>query len=449
MRNARCDFVSLSCSQWYPIWLGYAGAWLEHAGHDVLLIDAPTMHATHEMVEQRATEFRPDMLVVYTGQKSRANDIEVADRLTEGLNCISVLVGPYFSSSPVETLQQSRAVEYGVDGEFEFALAELAGGKSPGEIGNLVYRDGDRMVKNEVRPYLTTGDLDRIPFVTRFFNEHLDIRSYKTISERYPYVDLMTGRGCAWGQCTFCLWVHTFVKGRRYNLRSIENVIEEFTYVVREMPAVRSVMVQDDTLTEERAEELSRHKLARRIRIPWSCYSRGDLGYETMKLMKRANCRNLHVGYESADPQILKAIRKGVTLKKMEEFTRDAKRAGLHIHADFAVGFPGESPETVERTIRWAKRLNPDTAQFQLANALEGTPFHQVGKSNGWIDEEGGPDYPDFRNSEIRAAAKRAYRAFYLSPRWAIRCLRHPYEKFFSRMRTMSVALPAMLWRRW
>lgn len=449
MRNARCDFVSLSCSQWYPIWLGYAGAWLEHAGHEVLLIDAPTVHATHEMVEKRAREFRPDMLVVYTGQKSRANDIEVADRLTERLSCISVLVGPYFSSSPVETLQQSRAVAYGVDGEFEFPLAELAEGKPPGEIRNLLYRDGDHVVKNEVRPYLTTDDLDRIPFVTRFFKEHLDIRKYKTISEYYPYVDLMTGRGCAWGQCTFCLWVHTFVKGRTYNLRSIENVIEEFAYVVREMPAVRSIMVQDDTLTDERAEELSRHKLTRRIKIPWSCYSRGNLGYETMKLMKRANCRNLHVGYESADPQILKTIRKGVTLKTMEEFTRNAKRAGLHIHADFAIGFPGESPETVERTVRWAKRLNPDTAQFQLANALEGTPFHETGKSNGWIDEEGEPDYPNFSNREIRAAAKRAYRSFYLSPQWAIRCLRHPYEKFFSRMRTMSVALPAMLWRRW
>ena len=98
MRNARCDFVSLSASQWYPIWLGYAGAWLEQCGHEVNLLDAPSAGLDHEAADEAVTAWRPDMLVVYTGQKSRDSDIEVADRLTEKLKCITVLVGPYFSA---------------------------------------------------------------------------------------------------------------------------------------------------------------------------------------------------------------------------------------------------------------------------------------------------------------------------------------------------------------
>lgn len=449
MRNARCDFVSLSASQWYPIWLGYAGAWLEHCGHEIKFIDAPSAHLDHDTVEDMAVEWQPDMLVVYSGQKSRANDITVADRLTERLGCISALVGPYFSASSEDTFGRSQAVTYGIEGEFERPLSELAGGADPKTISNLLYRDGDKIVKNAQRPYLTTEQLDAIPFVTRFFKNHVNLRHYKTISEYFPFVDLMTGRGCHWGQCTFCLWVHTFVTGKTYNLRSVENVVDEFAYVAREMPDVRAIMIQDDMLTDDRAEPMCRMLIDRDIRMSWSCYARCNLSYDVMRLMKQAGCRNLHVGYESGDPEILKTIRKGVSMKVMEAFTRDAKRAGLHIHGDFAIGFVGETKESVDRTIRFAKRLNPDTAQFQIANVLEGTPFHETCRSNGWLNENAEPDYPNFSNADIRDSAKRAYRAFYMSPQWAMKCIRHPYENFLGRIRTMSVALPAMLWKRW
>ena len=449
LRNARCDFVSLSAAQWYPLWLGYAGAWLEKCGHEVALVDAPASHLDHEATQRLVTEWRPDMLVVYTGQKSRVNDVEIADRFTESLGCLTVLVGTYYSAHATRTLEQARAVTYGIQGEFDHALAELAAGAEPTTIKNLLHRKGDAVVRNESRPYLTPEQLDEFPFVSRFFAEHLDLRNYKTISEFHPFVDLMSGRGCVWGQCTFCLWVHTFIKGKTYNLRSARNVVEEFAYIERDLPKVRSIMIQDDMLTDDRAADLAQLKIRQKIKIPVSCYARCNLSYDTMKLMKRANFRNLHVGYESGDPGILKNIRKGVTIGIMEDFTHNAKRAGLRVHADFAIGFPGETAQTVNNTIRFAKRLDPHTAQFQLANVLEGTPFYETCRENGWLNEDGEPDYPDFSNREIRAAAKRAYRAFYLSPRWALKCLRHPYENFVSRLKTMSVALPAMVWKRW
>jgi hypothetical protein len=78
-----------------------------------------------------------------------------------------------------------------------------------------------------------------------------------------------------------------------------------------------------------------------------------------------------------------------------------------------------------------------------------GTPFYEELAANGWLNDQGEPDMPQFTNQQIRATAKRAYRAFYLSPKYAWKCIRHPYEHFFGRLKTISRAIPAMFWRRW
>jgi len=119
MRNARCDFVSLSGSQWYPILLGYCGAWLEHCGHSVKLIDAPTYHLDHETTINMVIDYKPDWFVVYTGRLSEDNDIKIADRLTEKIGCQTVFAGPYASIFPKETLRKSKGVDFLVTGEFE------------------------------------------------------------------------------------------------------------------------------------------------------------------------------------------------------------------------------------------------------------------------------------------------------------------------------------------
>ncbi len=449
MRNARCDFVSLSATQWYPILLGYCGAYLEGQGHTVRLIDAPASGLDHAATRKLTEEFQPELLVVYTGRQSEDNDIAFAEPLIEKAACRAVIVGPYASINPEETLSKCKVIDKLVAGEFEHAVGELAAGAAAATVGNLVFKQNGQLARNSARPYLTTAQLDAIPFVSRFFRDHLDLYRYKTPSEFYPYLDILTGRGCKWGQCTYCLWVHTFVSGMTYNLRSIGNVIEEFRFITQEMPQVRSVMIQDDTFTEQRAQEFAEAKIAGGLRLPWSCYARGNMSYDVLKLMKQAGCRNLHVGYESADTVVLKRIKKGISVERMTRFTADAKRAGLRIHGDFAFGFPGETIEGAQRTIEWACQMNPHTAQFQLMIPFPGTPFYEEMKQNGWLTAAGEPDMPQFSNAQIRSMAKRAYRAFYLSPRHAWKCIRHPYEHFFCRLKTMSRAIPAMFWKKW
>jgi anaerobic magnesium-protoporphyrin IX monomethyl ester cyclase len=449
MRNARCDFVSLSATQWYPILLGYCGAHLESLGHEVRLIDAPAHGLDHESARAAVRAFRPDLVVLYTGRLSEENDIAFAEPLIDELRCGAVIAGPFASIDPEATLSRCGRIDKLVAGEFEHPVGEIAAGRPPAEILNLVWKDGASVRRNPSRPCLDTAQLDKIPFVSRFLRKQVDVRRYKTPSEFYPFMDILTGRGCEWGRCTYCLWVHTFVKGPVYNQRSIGGVIEEFQSIAREMPEIRSVMIQDDTFTEERARAFSEAKIAAGNRLPWSCYARADMNYEVMALMKRAGCRNLHVGYESADPEVLRRIKKGVSVERAARFTADAKRAGLRIHGDFAVGFPGETPESALETIEWACRLRPHTAQFQLMIPFPGTPFHEEMKKNGWLNAAGEPDMPGFTNEQIRAMAKKAYRRFYLSAWYAGQCLMHPWDRVFSRLKTIARAVPAMFWQRW
>lgn len=449
MRNARCDFVSLSATQWYPILLGYCGAYLEGQGYELKLVDAPAHYLDHEATRRIVREYHPDLFVLYTGFKSEKNDLDFADPLVQELKCEAVIVGPYASIDPEETLSRAKVIDKLIVGEFEHPVGEIAAGWNVAKIHNLLYKENGKIIRNSVRPYLTGEELDAIPFVSRFLTKQVDIYRYKTPSELYPFMDIMTGRGCKWGLCIYCLWVHTYVKGKTYNVRSIPNVIEELRFIAQEMSRIRSIMIQDDTFTEERAREFCEAKLTAGITLPWSCYARANMSYEVLTLMKRAGCRNLHVGYESADFQVLKRIKKGLMVERMTSFTEDAKRAGLRIHADFAIGFPGETPEGARKTIEWAYRLNPDTAQFQLMIPFPGTPFYAEMQANGWLNEQGEPDMPQFSNQQIRAMAKKAYRIFYLSPQYFWKACRHPYDHFFGRLRTISRAIPAMFWRRW
>lgn len=448
MRNARCDFVSLSGTQWYPILLGYCGAWLEKCGHEVKIIDAPAYNLNHKTTEKIVIDYKPNWLIVYTGRLSEDNDIALTDRLTEKIGCKTIIVGPYASISPQKTLAKSEFAKWLVTGEFELPVQEIIEGKENSKIPNLVYKEGNEIICNQERRYLATGELDQMPFVSRFFSKHLDIYRYKTPSESYPFIDIMTGRGCKWGRCTFCLWVHSYIKGCVYNCRSISNVMEELHFISREMLEVRSVMLQDDTLSEERAIEFCEAKLKSGIKLTWSCYVRGNIGIEALKLMKESGCRNLHVGFESGDDKILKHIRKGITREEMTRFARDAKKAGLQIHGDFAFGFPGETMETIQKTIDWACEIRPYTAQFQLMIPFPDTPFYEELENRGWL-KDGTPDYPQASKDQLEKMAKKAYRSFYFSIPYFIEIAKHPVDLFFSRIKTYMRAIPSVFWKRY
>ncbi|NUM88050.1 MAG: radical SAM protein [Bdellovibrionales bacterium] len=453
MRNARCDFVSLSRSSWFPIWLGQAGAWLEGQGHVTRLLDAQVAGLSKQDALRETLAFRPDVVAVYTGRLSEASDVEFADAVAEKVPG-TVFVGPYASIDPSGLLARASKTRFLIQREFDLPLEELASGKDPATIQNLAWKDSGQVRVNPIRPLLTTETLDRFPLTTEYFHRQLDVTRYKTPSELWPFMDVMSGRGCAWGRCNFCLWVQTFVPGSVYNLRSIEHFMGEFDYLREKLPEVRGVMIQDDMLTNSRAREISEALLRRGSTVAWSCYAKPNskLTPETLRLMRKSGCLNLHVGFESGDDEILKNIDKGSTVEQAREFAAQAHEAGLRIHGDFALGHLGDTRATMDRTVRLAREINPHTAQFQIMIPFRGTRFWKQLEERRALNEAGEPSYEQSGGAsaeEIRAAAKRAYREFYISLAHLRKVLAHPRDYLFNRLDQYARAIPAVFWRRW
>ena len=138
------------------------------------------------------------------------------------------------------------------------------------------------------------------------------------------------------------------------------------------------------------------------------------MDYETLKLMKQAGCRLLHVGYESSNLRILKNVRKGISPGIMERFTEEANRVGLKILADFIFGLPGETEETIKATIEWAKRLDVDVYQFATPKAYPNTPFCEWLEEKGYLND-GEVDYPHLSYEDLCGWVRRAMRECYFN----------------------------------
>ena len=153
-------------------------------------------------------------------------------------------------------------------------------------------------------------------------------------------------------------------------------------------PHVKEFFFDDDTFNIQKARTIELCEKLKPLGLTWSCTSRVTTDYDTLKAMKEAGCRLLIVGYESGDPQILKNIKKGATVQRALDFTRDCHKLGLVIHGDFILGLPGETKESIRNTIEFAKQLDCETIQVSIAHAFPGTEFFDYAKENGFITNE-------------------------------------------------------------
>ena len=230
-------------------------------------------------------------------------------------------------------------------------------------------RKNGAVVHNPDRPQIQ--DLDALPHVTDIYYRDLDPRRYTVPFLLHPYVSLYTTRGCP-AQCTFCLWPQT-TSGHAWRKRSTDDVAREMAKAKEYWPWVKEFFFDDDTFNIQKARTVELCAKLKPLNLTWSCTSRVTTDYETLKAMKEAGCRLLIVGYESGDQQILKNIKKGATIERARQFTKDCHKLGLVVHGDFILGLPGETRETINNTIAFAKELDVETIQVSVAHAYPGT----------------------------------------------------------------------------
>ena len=414
---------------YYPIWLSYATGVLEKAGHKVRLVDAIAWKWDRNKVLEDARKFNPDLIVVDSNFSSLKNDIAVAKMIKKNTESPSVLVGPPTSQFPERILNEG--IDIVARFEYDLTLKDLAEDIENGKLENvqgISYMKNGGIIHNQNK-FTSSEDLNEIPFVSKVYKEHLNLRNYFLNHALYPMVQILVGRGCP-NRCTFCSWPETLM-GRKYRVRSVENVADEFEFIVNEIPEVNEIFIEDDTFTinKKRIRQICEELKRRKIDISWGCQSRADLDYETMNMMKEAKCRLLDVGYESGNDDILENIKKGTTVNQLREFTKNAKKAKLKILADFVIGFPGETKHTAEQTIRFIKEIKPDLVQVAVATPMPGTEFYNWVKENGFLlvddledslDKDGFQkcivSYPEFTKEDIENYVDMALKEYYLTP---------------------------------
>ena len=413
-------------SYWYPVWLAYPAGMLEGAR----LLDAPPHYISAEQTIEIAKDY--EFLVLFTSTPGFPGDIGLARAIKAANAQIKIcFVGPHVSVLPEKSLRDCPAIDFVARKEFDYAVVDYAKGKPLEEIAGVSFLKDGKVVHNPDAPQIQ--DLDALPHVTEVYKRDLDVSRYNVPFLLHPYVSLYTTRGCP-AQCTFCLWPQT-LSGHPWRKRSTDDVAAEMAKVKTYWPEVKEFFFDDDTFNIQKARTIELCTKLKPLGLTWSCTSRVTTDYETLRAMKESRCRLLIVGYESGDQQILKNIKKGATVERARQFTRDCHRLGLVIHGDFIMGLPGETHETINTTIAFAKELDVETIQVSVAHAYPGTELYDYAMKNGFIVgdnkmvDEGGHqlahiEYPGLPADEILSAVHRFYDEYYFRPKAVFRILR-------------------------
>jgi hopanoid biosynthesis associated radical SAM protein HpnJ len=406
-------------SYWYPTWLAQPAALVP----DSKLVDAPPAGLTVADVVPLARDH--DMVVLHTSSPTFAGDVKIAEALkAENKDVLVGFVGPKVAVQPERSLRASAAIDFVAREEFDFTIAEVAQGRPLASVAGLSFKEPDgQVVHNPDREILE--DMDQLPFVTPVYKRDLRPEDYYIGYLLHPYLSLYTGRGCR-SRCTFCLWPQT-VGGHRYRTRSVENVLAEAALVREVFPRVRELFFDDDTFTDDRPRAEAIARGLGQLGITWSCNAKANVPRETLAVLRDNGLRLLLVGYESGDQQILINIKKGLRVERARRFAADCRELGITVHGTFILGLPGETKQTIEETIRFAREVNPHTIQVSVAAPYPGTELHRQAVENGWLpDDDDGTalvsdqgtqlaalSYPHLGHTEILDSVDAFYRRFY------------------------------------
>jgi radical SAM superfamily enzyme YgiQ (UPF0313 family) len=414
----------------YPIFLAYSASQLKNAGHSVSYIDSVIQDFDLQRTEMEAQKALPDVIFMETTTPSIAADYENLTRLKEATGAGIIVGGPHATYFHRQVLEECPAIDIVIRHEFDTKISSVVSNlRDLKGVAGITYRNDGQIIDN--------GDgelsehLDQIPFPDR---DTIPWRWYlEAWYSRQPFMNLMTSRGCPY-HCSFCLWPQSMY-GHKQRFRSIDNVMSEILELVGRY-GVRELNIDDGTFTtnKRRVIEFCRRLRSEKLDLIWTCNGRVDtLDDEMLSEMKKGGCKMIRLGVESGSQEVLDKIRKGLTLKQIEDGVRMVKRHGIQTLGGFMFGFPYDSRESVEETLRFAKRLSPDQVQFSIAMCYPGTSLYEYARENHLLlaksfkefDMTYGPVVKtlDMEREDLEHILARAYREFYFRPAFVFQTL--------------------------
>ncbi len=390
-----------------PLGVAYVASYLDSMGeHDVSLLDFAQLapERSFAVLKEKIEELNPAIMGVSfltTQQPTAMKYFGIAKSVRP--DTFTVAGGVHTSALPEEVLG-STSVDFAVIGEGELTMKELAEAIANGErayerIRGLGFKKDSKVIINPPRELIE--DLDYLPMP---FWKDLSMNDYTDRASRYAdskyagprnevkFFSLLTTRGCS-NNCTFC--AVNVVHKRRLRFRSPKKVFGEIKWLYNTYGA-RYFQIVDDTATTKRENMLAlcRMLIDSGIGVRWTCKSRvNTVDAEMLEYMKKAGCRLISYGAESGDEEILRKIRKNITLEQIKKAFTMTKDAGISSEAFFMVGNLGETWDSVRHTIDFIRELEADDVSCSITVPFPGTEIYKTAKEKGWLE---GVDYAKF-----------------------------------------------------
>jgi len=419
-----------------PLNLAYLASYLRAKRPDIEIqvLDCEAWGLHYPEIEAKIRAINPNLVAITAPTPAFAQVLEISKIIKSvSPDMVVVVGGPHPTALPKETTAEKNIdISVVFEGEVTFAeLVDAIDKKMPlNDVKGIVFKDQQKNII-QTSPREPIQDLDSLPFPAReLFPMHLYFSPpTKRISNKKSG-NMITSRGCCY-QCTYCM--ASFMWQRKVRLRSINNVVDEIEECLNEFD-IGEFNFHDElfTISKKRTIEFCQEVIKRNLDIAWVCMVRVDyVDKETLDWMKRAGCKKIMFGFESGSQMILDLMKKRVALEKAEEAVNLVKRAGIKTAGNFMLGNIGETEETIRQSINLAKKLNTDTMAFFIASPYPGTEFYQIAKEKGYfrknfqwkdftlVSNNLPPlNLPDLPAEKILAWQKKAYRQYYLRPRY-------------------------------
>lgn len=419
-----------------PLGLGYLAAVLREGGHDVMIYDAAVEDAGVDYyLDLAESQGKPFGLIGITATTPLIEEAWEMAALAKRRGLFTALGGPHLTIMPLESLRppHHEVVDYVFKGESEYSLLDLVNtldaGRKPELLPGLHFRHGDEIVASPESPMIP--DLDALPFPA---HDLFKIDLYTNLQPLTDGLDpharsftILTSRGCPY-KCTFC---SKPVTGDTWRARSVESVVQEWKWLVKGLGATE-IGVTDDiwNLKLPRAKELCRRLIQEGLNtVPWVTVhgmkvNHSDL--ELFQLMKAAGCKRVGFGVENGDDNMLRnVIRKGQTVDMVRDAFANAKAANLQTMGFFIFGMPGDTEETMEKTIQLALELDPKLANFLLAAPFPGTAMYDMIQKGGEVFADKWSDFA-IHEQKARFTMREGY-----DPDLVLRKWREAYRRFY------------------
>jgi len=370
---------------WAPITLAISAAMLRDSGFDVRIIDCSVEILTLKEVCDICKQYKPDLVIINTATPSIESDLNFA-AVVKDLNLGEIkvaVIGIHVSVLAEECLKMQSKLDFVVRGEVEFTLKELAEAlRSKREISKvkgISYHYGDKIMHNPDADF--PDDLDSLPFPAW---DLIDINKYRLPFKDKPFLLVSTGKGCPYN-CIFCCTKPYY--GSKLRLRSPARVVNEIEWVENKFNVKDFLFwTESFTLNKEYATAICNEIILRGLSVDWVCNSRVDaVSPELLKTLKKAGCWMIGYGIESGDQAILDMAKKNTTLKQIEQAIKWTKDAGIEVTAHTIFGLPGETKLSIDKTMKFLKKMDVDFAQIYCAVPFPGSALFDLAKRNNWI----------------------------------------------------------------